>query len=30
MPGDMEFKPAQPVIAEANRALLQRFPFDDT
>ncbi|MFC9915601.1 alkyl sulfatase C-terminal domain-containing protein [Streptomyces sp. NPDC127197] len=30
MPGNTESKPAEPVIAEADQALRQRFLFDDT
>ncbi|MEU6375636.1 alkyl sulfatase dimerization domain-containing protein [Streptomyces sp. NPDC046909] len=29
MPANTETKPAEPGIAEANRAVLERFPFDD-
>lgn len=30
MSGTTEAKPAEPVIAQANKAVLERFPFDDT
>ncbi len=30
MSGATESKPSEPVIAQANRAVLERFPFDDT